>query len=229
MRLSKSLRHLTLLACGATGLGLAYSSAVPAADTPPEVTQDGLHLRKSTKSTLVYVKPGATLSQYSKVAILECPVEFDKNWQREYNSSASTRVSDSDMDRIKKGLSDEFKKVFSKELTKGGYEVVDSAAPDVLVLRPAIVNLRVTAPDLMTPGISRTVVRSAGSMTLYLELWDSVSNTILARAMDAQGDQGMGGQMSSSVSNTAAADTILRRWADILRDRLDAARAAPPG
>jgi len=66
-------------------------------------------------------------------------------------------------------------------------------------------------------------------MTLYLELWDSMSNTILARAMDAQGDQGMSGQVSSRVTNTAAADTILRRWADILRDRLDAARAAPPG
>ena len=134
------------------------------------------------------------------------------------------------MDQIKKGLqSDEFKKVFTKELGKGGYQVVDSAAPDVLVLRPAILNLRVTAPDLMTPGISRTVTRSAGSMTLYLELWDSMSNTILARAMDAQGDQGMNGQVSSRVTNTAAAGTILRRWADILRDRLDAARAAQAG
>jgi Protein of unknown function (DUF3313) len=226
---NKSVRYAVVAACMAAGLGMSFSSVIMAADPPPEVTQDGLHLRKSTKSTLVYVKPGATLGQYAKVAILECPVEFDKNWQRDYNSSATTRVTDADMDRIKKALSDEFKKVFTKELSKGGYQVVDSAAPDVLVLRPAIVNLRVTAPDLMTPGISRTVVRSAGSMTLYLELWDSVSNTILARAMDAQGDQGMGGQISSSVSNGAAADMILRRWADILRDRLDAARAAPPG
>ncbi len=229
MSLSKSVRHVAMTACMAAGLGLSFSSAVLGADPPPDVTQDGLHLRKSTKSTLVYVKPGATFGQYDKVAILDCLVEFDKNWQRDYNSSATTRVGDSDMDRIKKGLADEFKKVFTKELTKGGYQVVDSAAPDVLVLRPAILNLRVTAPDLMTPGINRTVMRSAGSMTLYLELWDSVSNTILARGMDAQADQGTGGQISSRVTNTAAANTILRRWADILRDRLDAARAAPAG
>jgi Protein of unknown function (DUF3313) len=229
VNLNKSMRHVAVIACVASGFGLACSSALLAADAPPEVTQDGLHLRKSTKSTLVYVKPGATLGQYGKVAILDCLVEFDKSWQRDYNSSATTRVTDSDMDRIKKGLADQFKKVFTKELTKGGYQVVDSAAPDVLVLRPAIVNLRVTAPDLMTAGISRTVVRSAGSMTLYLELWDSVSNTILARAMDAQSDDGMNGQVSSRVTNTSAADSILRRWADILRDRLDAARAAPPG
>jgi hypothetical protein len=218
-----------MVACMAAGLGLSYSSAVLGADPPPDVTADGLHLRKSTKSTLVYVKPGATFGKYDKVAILDCLVEFDKNWQRDYNSGATTRVSDSDMDRMKKSLADEFKKVFTKELTKGGYQVVDSGAPDVLILRPAIVNLRVTAPDLMTPGINMTVTRSAGSMTLYLELWDSVSNTILARAMDAKADQGMGGQVSSSVSNTAAASTILRGWADTLRDRLDAARAAPPG
>jgi hypothetical protein len=214
----------------AAGLGLSYSSMVLAADPPPDVTSDGLHLRKSTKSTLVYVRPGATLAKYDKVAILDCLVEFDKNWQRDYNSSATTRVTDSDMERIKKALSDEFKKVFTKELTAGGYQVVDTGGPDVLILRPAIINLRVTAPDLMTPGISRTMVRSAGSMTVYLELWDSVSNTIQARAMDAQADQGMaGGQMSSSVSNAAAARTALKHWADILRDRLDAARAAPPG
>jgi hypothetical protein len=227
--LSKSVRHVAMVACMAAGLGLSYSSAVLGADPPPDVTADGLHLRKSTKSTLVYVKPGATFGKYDKVAILDCLVEFDKNWQRDYNSGATTRVSDSDMDRMKKSLADEFKKVFTKELTKGGYQVVDSGAPDVLILRPAIVNLRVTAPDLMTPGINMTVTRSAGSMTLYLELWDSVSNTILARAMDAKADQGMGGQVSSSVSNTAAASTILRGWADTLRDRLDAARAAPPG
>jgi hypothetical protein len=229
MRLSETVRRRTLVACVVTGLALAFSCAVPAADAPPDVSPDGLHLRKSTKSTLVYVRPGATFGKYDKFAILDCLVEFDKNWERDYNSGATTRVSDSDMDRIKKALADEFKKVFTKELTKGGYQVVDSGAPDVLILRPAIVNLRVTAPDLMTPGISMTVVRSAGSMTLYLELWDSVSNTILARAMDAQADQGMGGQVSSSVTNAAAADRVLRHWADILRDRLDAARAAPPG
>lgn len=231
MSLSKSVRQVVVLVCIAVGLSVGYSSVSWAADTPPDVTADGLHLRKSTKTTLVYVKPGATFGQYNKFAILDCLVEFDKNWERDYNSSASfnNRVSDADMDRIKKGLAEQFKKVFTKELSKGGYQVVDSGASDVLVLRPAILNLRVTAPDLMTPGISTTVVRSAGSMTLYLELWDSVSNTILARAMDAQADNSSMAQSASSVTNVAAANRILSGWAVTLRKRLDTARAAPPG
>ncbi len=127
------------------------------------------------------------------------------------------------MNQIKKELAAEFMKVFTRQLKAGGYAVVDTAAPDVLILRPAIINLRVTAPDLMTPGINMTVVRSAGSATLYLELWDSMTDKILARVMDSQADQGDGRQVANSVSNMAAADFILRggptRCARISRPR----------
>jgi hypothetical protein len=76
----------------------------------------------------------------------------------------------------------------------------------------------------MTADMSRTLVASAGQMTLYLELWDSATNTILARIMDPQADPGMGGmaQVASSVTNKAAADRILREWAVKLRKHLDA-------
>lgn len=165
------------------------------------------------------------------MAILDCLVEFDKTWERNYNSQQtdpSSYVREDDMNRIKKEVAAEFKKVFTRELqTHGGYQVVDTAASDVLVLRPAIINLRVTAPDLMTPGISMTVVSSAGSATLYLELWDSMSNTILARVLDAQADQGVGARSANSVSNMMAADVILKGWADSLRRHLDATRAKP--
>ena len=103
--------------------------------------------------------------------------------------------------------------------------VVDVAAPDVLVLRPALLNVEVNAPDVMTAGIEHTVVRSAGQMTLYLELWDSASNTLLARAMDAQADPDTMAQKGGSVTNKAAADRILRKWAKELRERLDEVKA----
>ena len=156
-------------------------------------------------SSIVYVKPGATFGKYDKLAILDCFVQFDKNWQNNYNSNQvdpSTFVASNDMDRIKKELAAEFKRVFTKELQAGGYQVVTTGGSDVLILRPAIINLRVTAPDLMTPGINTTVVSSAGSATLYLELWDSVTNTLLARAMNSQADQEAWAQQANSVTNT---------------------------
>ena len=189
--------------------------------------KDGLQLQKHTKQRLVYLKPGATFSQYDRVAILECYVEFRKNWARDYNSehqSLENQVTNQDIERMKSALSTEFKKVFVNELTRGGYQVVDTTAPDVLVLRPALVNVDATAPDLMTANMERTVVKSAGEMTLYLELWDSTTNTILARVMDAEADQQPFAQPANRVTNTAAADTILKSWADELRGHLDAVR-----
>lgn len=228
MNRSKLTRHLAGLICIAVAMGLSCSSPSGAQNSPPTMV-DGLRLRTDTGSSLVYVKPGATFSKYDKVAILDCFVEFDKDWQSNYNASQvdpSNFVSSDAMNRIKKQLAAAFKQIFTKELQAGGYQVVTSAAPDVLVLRPAIINLRVTAPDLMTPGIDATVVSSAGSATLYLELWDSMTNTLLARAMNSQADQQFGGQIADSVTNTQAADFILKGWADNLRKHLEAARAS---
>jgi hypothetical protein len=129
---------------------------------------------------------------------------------------------------MKQRLAAEFKKVFTDELQgNGGYAVVNEAAPDVLVLRPALLNVEVNAPDVMTAGIEHTVVRSAGQMTLYLELWDAATNTLLARVMDAEADPDTMAQMGGSVTNKAAADRILRSWAKELRERLDDVKAKP--
>lgn len=215
-------------ACAAIALTLTSAPLVQAKDPPPQVSEDGLQLTKSTRTRLVYVKPGATFSQYNRVAILDCYVEFEKDWQKDYNASRiglEGRVSDKDVERIKADLAAEFKKVFVDELqNKGGYQVVDVAAPDVLLLRPALLNVEVNAPDIMTAGVTRTVVRSAGQMTLFLELWDPTTNTILARVMDAQEDDEAFGQIANRATNKAAADRILREWAEELRKRLDTVR-----
>lgn len=221
-------RRSAWAAFAATALTLASVPGVHAKDAPPQVSEDGLQLTKSTKTRLVYVKPGATFSQYDRVAILDCYVEFEKNWERDYNSSRvglEGRVTDKDVERIKSDLAAEFKKVFVDELqNKGGYQVVDVAAPDVLLLRPALLNVEVNAPDIMSADIGRTVVRSAGQMTLFLELWDPATKTILARVMDAQEDDEAFAQMANRVTNKAAADRILREWAEELRKRLDTVR-----
>ena len=218
-------RNIGLLAGIVATIALTSIPVVQAKEAPPETTPEGLVLLKSTKSRISYVKPGATFAQYNRVAILEPLVEFEKDWQKDYNSSRRSlegRVSDADVERMKAGLAAEFKKVFTDELqNKGGYQVVTTAAPDVLVLRPALLNVEVSAPDLMTAGINATVVRSAGQMTLFLELWDSSTNTLLARVMDAAADNDAFAKQANRVTNTQAADEILRSWAHELRGRLD--------
>ena len=198
----------------------------------PETDKDGLQRVEVSNLRAVYVRPGATLQPYQRLALLDCYVEFQKDWQKNYNKQArgaGQRVTDADLERIREDVANEFRKVFTKELeTDGGYEIVDETAPDVLVLRPAILNLAVTAPDTRAPGRVTTIVSSAGQMTLYLELYDSESSELLARVIDPRAARNRGGAASlgNSVVNKSEADRILRRWADILRDHLDAARAA---
>ena len=218
---------LRLALCAAALL----AGALARADAPPpQTTKDGLVLKKQTATRLVYLRPGARFSQYDRVAVLDCFVQFRKNYARDYNDnevSLDHQVTDDDIQRMKSAIAAEFKKIFVQQLGKGGYQVVDTAAPDVLVLRPALINVDVTAPDLMTPGIDTTLVRSAGSMTLYLELWDSATNTILARVMDAQTDPYTYARPANRVTNLASADAVLKSWADELVSHLDAVRGTP--
>ena len=223
---------ITMSAIGVCGaLTLAYPRDVSAADTPPQVSKDGLQLKIHTKNEVVYVKPGATFNQYKRVMILDCYVAMQKGWQQDYNSNEGAdldrQVTDSDVQRIESTLAAEFKKVFTTELQKGGYQLTTTPAPDVLLLRPAIINVRVTAPDLMTAGMDMNVITSAGSGTFYLELW-APPHTLLARALDAQADQQPFAQQANSVTNMQAADIILKKWADDLVRHLDSARGKPP-
>lgn len=189
----------------------------------PEVDSDGLHLIKHERQRTVYAKPGASLDGYTQVKILDCFVQFRKNWERDYNMNQiglGGRVTDKDAEMIKKRLSAEFTKEFTKVLNKSGHEVVDEVGPKVLLVRPALLNLDVTAPDVMSADFSRTVVRDAGQMTLYMELYDSATSTLLARVIDAETDDSGLAHVANRVTNKAAADRILHRWAKELSEHL---------
>lgn len=208
-------------------VALLAASLAGAADELPATTPDGLELLSDTRVHAVYVRPGATLDPYTKVALVDCYVAFRKDWERDYNRDANfeRRVDARDMERIKSTLAEEFKKVFTDELEKGGYEVVDHTGEDVLIVRPALVNLDVNAPDVETPSRSYAYVTSAGSMTLYMELYDSVTNAIIAKVIDPEAsDLGDFGMEANRVTNRAEADRILRKWARLLRSHLGAVK-----
>lgn len=207
-------------------LGLALM-AVPMAQAKdlPQTTHDGMDLVPHTKAYAVYLKPGTDLKTYSRVGIMVPAVAFRKDWQRDYNDTApmGAKVTDDDMQRIKTELADEFVVVFNDVLTKNGYEVTKDVAKDVVVLRPMIVNLVVTSPDITAAGVSRGAVASAGQMTLILELYDAVTSDIIARIIDPQAAREQGGfQIATASANKAAADLILRDWAERLSKALGA-------
>jgi hypothetical protein len=203
-------------------LATAATFAIAKADLPA-VSHDGLHLMPDTKLRAVYMKPGADLSQFDKVKLLDAYVAFRKHWKREHNEDEpfDHRVSDRDMKEIRDRVQKAFAKEFTKVLTEGGHQVVTSGGDGVLILRPAIVNLDITAPDIMSPDMSQTFVASAGSMTLYLELYDGKTNAIIARIIDPEAANNMGiAEVANRVTNTADFDRVVRRWAELLNKHL---------
>jgi Protein of unknown function (DUF3313) len=227
-RFQLKLTHLALAVTLAFGAG-AFSAGALAADKLPEVSPEGLKLVPKTKASAVYLRDGADFSAYDKVAILECPVGFRQNWQQEQNSQGMGRVSDSDMAKIRAALSAEFLKVFTQQLTDKGQTVVTGGGTGVLILRPAIINLDIEAPNTTAPN-ALVFTDTAGQATLYLELYDGVSGDLLARIIDveAAGDNMVGSRVRNQSSNRADADRMLNMWASRLGTYLESARASAP-
>jgi hypothetical protein len=206
-------------------IGGSVSALAKSKKEIPEYTVEGLKLIPNTKNlALVWAEPGADLAQYNRVYLTEPYVAFKKNWKREQNRG-SLKVSSSDMERIKKAVSELFLEVFTEELKTAGYELADGRAEDVLIVKAAIIDLNVNAPDTRNAGRSSTFTTNAGSMTLYLELYDSETDDLLAKALDPTADRESSYmQWQTSVANRAAAKRMMKPWAKALREGLDSSR-----
>ena len=204
-------------------LGCASTS-----ETVPTTTPDGLDLVRSDKHSAVYVKPEAQLDIYNEFAIVPCEVAFRKNWQRDYNSShrsSGQQIKERDIDRIKRELGEECTTFFTDALSEEpSYNLVTEwqQGQDVLLVRPNIVNLNITSPDVSSPSMTRSYSASAGSMTLYLELIDAETSEVLVRAYDSKADPDSFVNYANKITNRQAADRMLKNWATRLREAMDA-------
>ncbi|HVY82383.1 MAG TPA: DUF3313 family protein [Steroidobacteraceae bacterium] len=197
----------------------------------PATTPEGLKLVKRPGLDTVYLREGVSFAKYKRVMLDPVEVSFDKNWDPRRGSAAS--LESVDPAAIQRDLAKLARDVFRRELEKkGGYPLVDTPADDVLRVRARIVDLYINAPDTRTASPTRVYVINAGEMTLMAELYDSVTNTLLARVSDRQRglERGLNElQIANRVTNTAEADRILTGWARRLRDALDKARATDQG
>lgn len=183
----------------------------------------GLELMSSKNVDVLYRRPDVDFSAYDKIMIGEPGVEFSKNWNpRNYGKFG---LSAAQLKKIRVDLAEMAKSTFAKVLGEGGYQIVADAGDGVLAITPNVVNVYINAPDTMSAGRSRTYTMDAGSATLALAVNDAVTGTLLAVAYDHQRSQSATWQWSTSVSNRAAAASMLKGWAEQLKRELDAARA----
>lgn len=211
---------------------LLASCAAPAPkdNQVPDVSMEGLELVEQDRRGEIYANPDVDWGSYTQVRLDPATVAFRKNWQRDQNRNQPFKVKDEDMERIRSDIAEIFDEVFREELSAdGGYEMTSENGENVLRIEPHIVDLDIYAPDTATPGITRSYTRRAGRMTLKLEIYDSVTGELLAKASDRREAPDYGYlQWTTSIRNNMEMRRLMERWAEGLRTRLDEARNQAP-
>jgi hypothetical protein len=214
----------------ASAMAALLGTLAPAVATAQD-SWDGLAKVDAKRLDAVFLLPGADFRAYNKVMLDPTEVAFKKDWMRDQNNSTrslGSRISDAD---VRKGIElarKEFEEILGQAYTDAGYTVVTEAAPDVLRVRTAVVNLDVVAPDMRTAARSRTYADRAGEATIIVEVRDSLSGELLGRAADRR-EAGLNGPfLRDSMSNRADFRRLFRTWSKISADGMTELKARSP-
>ncbi len=217
-------------------IGIAVAVAGCAATPPPtlqtgpdrEITVDGLVRVDNPVVAVAYRKPDMDLTPYTRFMLDPVEVAYQKDPGDRRRSGVAGAddnfaLSPSQMETLK-GM---FREAVVEALTKDdGYELTTEPGPDVLRITASLVDLVVRVPT-QRGGRQRNFTRSYGLVTVILELRDSQSGEILARAGDRRDPTRNTSTNLARVSATfVRSDTmrLFQYWADLLRERLDAFR-----
>lgn len=214
-----------LLLTAVLGLVAGCAGSSPTLDTSAEaeMTFDGLYPVKGGTADQAWARPGADISQYSKIMLEGVGIEYRPGGEsgRLFHSRTSAdhyAISDTQKKRLREIVGE----AFLDELGKSEqFTIVNEAGPDVLSIRAGLLDVVSFVPP-ETNTMVDVYLRSVGEATLVLEIRDSVSDAIIARAIDRRAaEDAFGFNESNRVTNSAEVRRLAQTWARLLRARLD--------
>lgn len=168
------------------------------------VTYESYRPVQNRNVDIAYVADSADFSRYQRLQAEEMGIFYPSHLSPD----------EDDLQRVRSA----FREAFLGRIET--YEIVDSPAPDVLLVRASLVDLRNTAADRL-PNIADDLnaILEPGKLTFTIEMRDSVTGNLLLRAADTQKSPDMDmpddGPVSDGVRDAA------EHWADLLRGFLD--------
>lgn len=176
-----------------------FATAPP---TPPEAI-DGLQQIDSRRLEVVLLRPGVDFGSYTGVLLDEPELAFrtPSRAERQFPLAADQRT------RFHALLVESF----VEELSSSDLRLVDETGPDVLRLKVRVQDITATIPPRAISGgggRASIALTAIGEATLVLELEDSETNEVLARAFDTRATEGIA---------ISTADGPVTRWEDIER------------
>lgn len=152
-----------------------------------------------------FIATDADFSQYDRLSGAEMGIFFP----------SAIRIPAADIERIRST----FREAFLAELT--GYEIVDGTGKGIMRVEASLIDLRAASySDL--PSLRREVreVAKPGSLVFLMELKDSTSGRVLARAADSSMNPNMG-KDELDASEWDEVEKAASYWADLFRRFLD--------
>jgi hypothetical protein len=208
---------------GALLVGASLVFAAPRSKDVAPVTEDGLHRIDDSALAAAWSKPGVDLRGYDKILLQPVGIQFRDVKDPGFRRDAHDFPLD---DEQKRKLEETIWETLADELGKSKrFTLTAEAGPGVLVARGALLDVvSHVPPDPIGRGAN--FVRSLGEATLVLELRDSLTDELYARAVDRRAAEPLAPTRSTAVNNRAEVRRAVRRWAAVLREQLDELIAA---
>ncbi|MBL8202086.1 MAG: DUF3313 family protein [Chromatiales bacterium] len=224
---ASKLRPLTTGTLLAAGLAIVACTPANPVIVPDGPTWDGMVPVRDSGLKEAWIKPDINLSSYEQMLLLPIEVQF----RAVRPTAGTTRYTSQDREfplsaADQKRLVDMVTDVFREELAKSRHLTLTTApGPDVLLVRASLVDIVSKVPPEI-PGRNEIFLDEVGEATLVLELQDSQSGEMLARAVDrrAADPVDIGNSNVSRVTSVEAwseVRRVARRWASVVTQRID--------
>jgi hypothetical protein len=226
----RQLSKFGVVACGiAASIVLAASTAFAkprlATGEDAEVTFDGLHRVDKTLMSAAWVKPDIDLKPYTKLMLVGAGISFKpvddagERWWPGRSDQTEFPISPEAQERVRS----ELREAFAKEIARNErYEIVTEPGPGVLMLVGAVIDVVSRVPPVnQCVGRCDVYLTDVGEATVVLELRDSVSNEVLARAADRRVAEAAFPIDANTVTVWPEVRRLAQTWARMVRNRLE--------
>ena len=233
IKFQSSVIRLAVVSLAATTfVGCTASNPTIDTSSEAELSFDGLYPVEGGRMDAAWARADFSVEPYSKIMLQSIGVQYrpDGETRRHTMRSSSQGGHFEITAEQKERFRAQMREAFLEELAKGEhFEIVDEAAPDVLLIRVGLLDVASFVPPEPI-GMSDIYLSRVGEATIVLELVDSVSDAVLVRALDrraAEDAAGMGFTESNRATNQAEVRRLARYWGRTLSESLD--RFMAPG
>lgn len=190
----------------------ASSKAEQSADALAEAA--GLSRLKDSVMDHAWVRPGVNLGKYSQVLVMPIDLAYRQKPRKSHNEYALTPAQ-------KESLSEIVPVALASELEElDGLELTDRRGRHVLVLETALIDIVSHVPEEPV-GRGASFVRVIGEATFVVELRDSMTDELVARAIERREVTSSSVRRSSRVWNRNEVRHAAERMSASLRRQVE--------